>query len=127
MHTDPRGPAAPLRSGSRWSCRKEDERLRSFLDQGNRTKSSKLQIALEFPPAPVNGAGTQNTESERKDKQHLPVALPSRGIVTCMTLTTLHLICLGPASAINMQSKQIVPSKERAVILDWFVFVDIIY
>lgn len=76
-------------------------------------------MVLEFPTAPVNGAGTQNTESERTDKQHLPGALPSLGIVTCMTLATLHLICPSPGSAINMQSKQILASKESAVIIDY--------
>lgn len=48
-----------------------------FLDQGSRTKFSKSQTALEFPHPPVYGAGNQNTESKRKDKQYLPLFLPS--------------------------------------------------
>lgn len=40
--------------------------------------------------------------------------------VICITLPTFHLICLGLGSAINMNSKQIVTSKEKAVILDCF-------
>lgn len=48
-----------------------------FLDQGNRTEFSKSQTALEFPHPPVYGAGNQNTESKRKDKQCLPLFLPS--------------------------------------------------
>lgn len=53
-----------------------------FLDQGNRAKFSKSQIALEFPHPPVYGTGNKNTESKRKGKQYLPLFLPSLTILS---------------------------------------------
>lgn len=87
-----------------------------FLDQGKRAKFSKWQTALEFPHPPVYEAGNQNTERKRKDKQYLPLFLPSLGNVICITLSAFHLICLGLGSAVNMKSKQSFTSKEKAVI-----------
>lgn len=93
-----------------------------FLDQGNRTQFSKLQIAFEFPHPPVHGAGNQHSESKRKNKHHLPLFLPSLNSVICVALSTFHPIYLGLGSAVNVKSKQIVTSKEQAVILDCFIY-----
>lgn len=87
----------------------------------------KLQTALEFPHPPVYGAGNENSDSKRKDKQNLPGFLPSL-IIICMSLPAFHLICLGLGCAVNMKSKQRFTSRDRAVVLECcYIYLSIIY
>lgn len=55
----------------------EEEHFVEFSDQGNRTKFLNSLTAFEFPHPPVYGTGNQNIENKRKDKQNLPLFLPS--------------------------------------------------
>lgn len=58
-------------------------------------------------------------------KQYLPLYSPSLNGIISITLSTLA--CLGLSSAVNMESKQIITSKEKTIIFYCFTYVFIIY
>ena len=120
-HTN--GNRCPLCSGSRWESvtRKGGWTFCGDFVSGEQNQVSELRIALESPHPPAYGAGNQNTESKRKDKQNLPLFLPFANNVICITLSTLHLVCLGLSSARNKKTKQIFTSKDTAFCIYLYV------